>query len=70
MPACPYPGRPARTPVILFVSDPPPERLAELQAAGANFFLSKDWLGDHAKKWQARVQEVLDQIRLPLKVEG
>jgi PAS domain S-box-containing protein len=55
------------TPVVLFVSDPTPERLAELRAAGADFFLSKDLLVD-PPEWRRRLQEVLDRVRAPAKV--
>jgi PAS domain S-box-containing protein len=53
------------TPVVLFVRDSDPERLAELRAAGADFFLSKDLLVSYTD-WQARLQPILDQIRQPM----
>ncbi len=53
------------TPIVLFVRDADPERLAELRAAGADFFLSKDLLVNYAD-WQQRLQGILDQVRQPM----
>jgi PAS domain S-box-containing protein len=53
------------TPIVLFVRDSDPDRLAELRTAGADFFLSKDLLVNYAD-WQQRLQEILDQLRQPL----
>jgi PAS domain S-box-containing protein len=53
------------TPVVLFVRDSDPDRLAELRAAGADFFLSKDLLVSYTD-WQARLQPILDQLRQPM----
>ncbi len=51
-----------QTPVALFVRDQDPGRLAELRAAGADFFLNKDLLAKPAE-WQARLQDLLEQGR-------
>jgi PAS domain S-box-containing protein len=54
------------TPVALFERDQDPERLAELRAAGADFFLNKDRLLPNYAAWRKQLQEILKQSRVPL----
>jgi PAS domain S-box-containing protein len=52
-----------RTPIALFSQDLNSEQLEKLQAAGANFFLSKDLLCQPAA-WQHKLRELLEQTQV------
>ncbi|HZZ77207.1 MAG TPA: ATP-binding protein [Gemmataceae bacterium] len=54
----------AETPVAMFTPDREPEKLDELRAAGADFFLTKDLLCEPLH-WQMKIKELLAQIREP-----
>ncbi len=51
----------ARVPVVMFTPDHEVERLAELRAAGADFFIAKDLLCEPLQ-WQQKIQELLATI--------
>lgn len=50
------------TPVAMFTPTNEADRLEELRAAGADFFLTKDLLCQPSQ-WQRRIQELLEEIR-------
>jgi CheY-like chemotaxis protein len=54
----------AETPVAMFTPDKEADKLAELRAAGADFFLTKDLLCEPLH-WQKKIKELLAQIREP-----
>jgi CheY-like chemotaxis protein len=52
------------TPVAIFTPEQEPEQLQVLQAAGADFFLTKDLLCQPAL-WQDKIRDLLEQLRQP-----